>query len=562
MSPVLSTGASSPPAGRAAGTASRPTRRCAAARGMPRKHPFPAGNARDQTPPVAPGTTPTSPTPVSSPAPARASAGAGVSALVALAPGTPSAVPPAVASATMSPSAPKPASLPAPSLVSGVATAEALAIGPSRGVAGSASSAAGEFPLVTRILFDADGVAKKGKDMYAMCDADIYLLPVKGRGRTGKPQSFVDFRGAVSIQLRRLPVDCGNDDVEEAISLFQESRCGGRAVRIAGAAQIGADAVDDVFVLDSNQTALAWIESLRSRVTPWTLCQAQMEDACRAEGAIPRERLAELRDALRKDLKEFSGRGGEDTSSDRDLELGERWSKQWVRRMSRGAKFSSVVNTVAPGAAALAKASDVGDQLSRALGGVALVGPVFSVAALFLRCAELVGQAKEDRSALGAVYQRLPSVSRGLFLAVYSILSSGAVMPDVVDSVFRAIEQCWVVMCESERHLMRSRRDQVWLTENADKIGQAVDNVDVQLQFAWHAEVEAENQRRIEFLERKVQEQHREFVADTSRNEALSSIYSGPGKPKKHCPRSNFAVCGSVDFGLFWRFGFSLRLSI
>jgi hypothetical protein len=100
----------------------------------------------------------------------------------------------------------------------------------------------------------------------------------KDGGRKGKPQSCPDFGGAHIFQLRRQPWDIWNDDVEGAVSLFQENRFGGRAMWIGGTVRVGVDAVDAVIVLGSFQTALAWIESLRSRVT-WTLCQAQMGDA-------------------------------------------------------------------------------------------------------------------------------------------------------------------------------------------------------------------------------------------------------------------------------------------
>jgi hypothetical protein len=67
------------------------------------------------------------------------------------------------------------------------------------------------------------------------------------------------------------------------------------------------------------------------------------------------------------------------------------------------ANFISVVNNVEPGAAALAKVSEVGGHLSCTFDMSSLAGPVFAVAALFLRCAELVGLPKEGRAALGAV---------------------------------------------------------------------------------------------------------------------------------------------------------------
>jgi WD40 repeat protein len=382
-----------------------------------------------------------------------------------------------------------------------------------------------EFPVITRMFVGADGVARGGQEMYALFGADIYLLPVWGL--TGKekekPRLHTDFRGAECVQLQRLPPGSRDDAVEEAVSLFQTGEKVTCAVRIAGAVLVKDNAADVVVVLDSPKTAVLWRESLRSRVTPWALIQVQMEDACRSEGRISRERLDELREALRKDLKDFAGA---------ELDVCERWSEQWVRRLSRGAKFGSVVNTVAPGAAALAHAGNVGDQLSRALGGVAFVGPAFSVAALFLRCFQLAAQAKEDRAALGAIYHRLPTVSKRLCVAVYSVLSSDVHMPEIVGGLFEAMERCWVVMYESEQHLMKPRRSQMWLTRRAATIEQAVDKIDVQLQFAHLSDPIAENRGRVELLEVQFEEQPRELVSATSRNADLPSMYSGPGKPK------------------------------
>jgi hypothetical protein len=62
------------------------------------------------------------------------------------------------------------------------------------------------------------------------------------------------------------------------------------------------------------------------------LCQAQMEGAHKADGVVPRERLAELRDAGRTDLKDFAGCGGSPGGSSAGLlEIVERRSRQRVR---------------------------------------------------------------------------------------------------------------------------------------------------------------------------------------------------------------------------------------
>jgi hypothetical protein len=58
----------------------------------------------------------------------------------------------------------------------------------------------------------------------------------------------------------------------------------------------------------------------------------------------------------------------------------------------------------------------------------------------------------------------------------------------VAEDAFVALEECWRVLGEAERQLLKKHRDQSWLTGHAAEVARAVEGIKNQLQFARHGE--------------------------------------------------------------------------
>jgi hypothetical protein len=233
------------------------------------------------------------------------------------------------------------------------------------------------------------------------------------------------FHGSTTFHARLAVFNPGASEYEPHVY-------GGRALRISGAVRSEAAALrasdgsvaDVVLVLPEVRFCEEWVELLRQRVMPWKLIQRQVKETFEGGGsaADAQRILAALHEDVDRDAGEARDKGGGEQCDVFAASTAVNRAQRKLKRLTRGARYASVANTVAAAAAATVHGSDVANSVARVLGGVAFVGPIILTAALGVRCAELAAQSRDDRVALVSLQSQVPAVCRRMSLCLYRIL--------------------------------------------------------------------------------------------------------------------------------------------
>lgn len=123
------------------------------------------------------------------------------------------------------------------------------------------------------------------------------------------------------------------------------------------------------------------------------------------------------------------------------------------------------------------------------LGGVSLIGPVISIIALSVSLAKLVAEVGEGKEELRNLCSQIPEIEHRLTSTIFMTLSAASKTNtlngmNTVDGTFEALESCWGLLNEAERHLIMSIRKQIQSTDLVNRMKAAAERLEKCLEHA------------------------------------------------------------------------------